>query len=435
MRRIALDSETDWFGWRSATRALVLAGIPPEDVDWSVRTHSQDGPNELPEGAGGFNVPRALVALGALAFQARDPRRFDLLYRLVWRANAGEKLLEHREDADVRQLYQLAYAVRAEAHRMRTLLRYAEVEEEGTRRFLGWYAPAHHVLEANAQLIVRRFPGLMLSILTPGGGAHWNGAELRFGEGAETFADDAAMAAWWRANHARLWREARVGSSVPEAESLDEAPRPPDRPALGPVVLPLRADPQIAEATAQAIDCHRCPLCVPATQTVFGEGPEGAGVMFIGEQAGDQEDVIGRPFVGPAGQMLDRAMEEAGIDRRTVYVTNAVKHFKFTQRGKRRLHQTPEAPEIQACRFWLDVERVQVRPKLLVLMGGTAARAVLGRPVTISRERGRPFRMEDGQMAFVTVHPSFLLRVPDEDAKAREYQAFVRDLREIRKLM
>jgi probable DNA metabolism protein len=435
MRRIALDSETDWYGWRSATRALVLAGIAPDQVQWTIRTHPHDGTNELPDGTGGFNVPRALVALGALAFQARDRGRFDLLYRLVWRANAGEKVLELSDDADLLALQRLAYAVRAEAHRMRTMIRFTEVEGEAGHCFLGWYGPAHYVLEANAQLMTRRFPNLAFSILTPDGGAHWNTAELRFGEGAPVFADDDALTRWWHAHHARLWREARVGTSIAEAEPLDEAPRPPDRPALGPVVLPLRADPQLLEATQQSAECHRCPLYAPATQTVFGEGPEGASVLFVGEQPGDQEDVIGRPFVGPAGQMLDRAMEEAGIDRRTVYVTNSVKHFKFTPRGKRRIHQSPDAPEIQACRFWLDVERVQLRPKLLVLMGGTAARAVLGRPVTIGRERGRPFRMEDGQMAFVTVHPSFLLRVPDEDAKAREYRAFVRDLQEIRKLM
>ena len=178
---------------------------------------------------------------------------------------------------------------------------------------------------------------------------------------------------------------------MPEAEELDEAPRPPDRPALGPVVLRSKPDPALTRAAKEASACHRCPLYGPATQTVFGEGPAGAAVMFVGEQPGDQEDTIGRPFVGPAGQMMDRAMEEAGIDRRIVYVTNAVKHFKFTPRGKRRIHQTPEAPEIQACGFWLDVERVHVRPRLLILMGATAARAVLGRAVTIGRERGRPF--------------------------------------------
>jgi uracil-DNA glycosylase len=315
---------------------------------------------------------------------------------------------------------------------MRTLLRFMQVEDG---RYLGWYAPAHYVLEANAQLMARRFPNLECSILTPDGSAHWKDSAPRFGAGLAHVADDEALAKWWHAHHAKLLREAQRETSVPEAEPLDEAPRPPDRPPLGPVVLPLHPDKQLLEATHEAADCRRCHLYDPATQTVFGEGPADAPALFVGEQPGDQEDTIGRPFVGPAGQIMDRAMEEAGIDRRTIYITNAVKHFKFTPRGKRRIHQTPEAPEIQACRFWLDVERVQLRPKLLVLMGGTAARAVMGRQVTIGRERGRPIKLEDGQMAFVTVHPSFLLRVPDEDAKAREYKAFVRDLEAVRKLM
>jgi len=432
MRRIVLDSETDWQGWRSATRPLVLAGVPPEDVRWSVRTHPDDAGHELQEGTGSFNVPRVLVAIDALAFQAREPERFALLYRLVWRANAGEKLLEHKDDPELRRAQRLAYAVRAEAHKMRTLLRFMAVEDG---RYLGWYAPAHYVLQANAQLMARRFPNLTCSVLTPDGSAHWQDGTLRFGAGLPHIADDAALAEWWHAHHAKLLREAQRDTSVPEAEALDEAPRPPDCPPLGPVVLPLHPDKQLLEATREAGDCRRCHLYEPATQTVFGEGPADAPVLFVGEQPGDQEDVIGRPFVGPAGQIMDRAMEEAGIDRRTVYITNAVKHFKFTPRGKRRIHQTPEAPEIQACRFWLDVERVRLRPKLLVLMGGTAARAVMGRQVTIGRERGRPIKLEDGQAAFVTVHPSFLLRVPDEDAKAREYRAFVRDLEAVRKLM
>jgi DNA polymerase len=191
----------------------------------------------------------------------------------------------------------------------------------------------------------------------------------------------------------------------------------------------------VTAAWREAGDCRRCHLYEQATQTVFGEGPAGALAIFIGEQPGDQEDVIGRPFVGPAGQLLDRAMEEAGIDRRTIYITNAVKHFKFTPRGKRRIHQNPDAAEIQVCRFWLDVERVRLHPKLLVLMGASGARAVLGRAVTVSRERGRAFKLVDGQLAFVTVHPSYLLRIPDEASKAREYAAFVRDLAAVREIM
>ncbi len=443
MRQIVLAGETDWQGWRLAARQLVLAGIEPDEVAWSV---GETG-DALPEASGRFQLPRALVTLASIAIQAREPDRLGLLYSLVWRCHAGEKLMEDAGDPDVALARRMALAVRADAHRMRTNLRFMPVLDnarlgdseagpnDAGQRFLGWFAPAHFVLPANAQLLARRFPDLTFSIVTPDGSAHWNRSALRFGAGLRHVQDDETLLAWWDTHRERVLDGAVEGTSVPEAEELDEVPRPPNRPALGPVVVASEADPALAEVVKEAAACHRCPLYEPATQTVFGEGPAGAAAIFLGEQPGDQEDTIGRPFVGPAGQMMDRAMEEAGIDRRLVYVTNAVKHFKFTPRGKRRIHQTPETPEIQACAFWLDVERAHIRPRLLVLMGATAARAVLRRAVTISRERGRPIQLEGGQTVFVTVHPSFLLRVPDAAAKAREYAAFVQDLKTVRALL
>jgi DNA polymerase len=439
MPTIALKNETDWDGWRQAARRLVLAGIEPEAVTWSVGGSTEPPP----EASGSFSLPRSLVSLASVAIQAREPERFGLLYSLVWRAHAGEKLLEDDGDPDVALARRLALSVRAEAHRMRTNIRFLPVGDPmgdpigdgGSTRYLGWYVPAHFVLEANAQLIARRFPDQVFSIITPDGAAHRDGSALLFGSGLKHIEDDDALQAWWERHGRQLLEQAEPGTSIPEAEDLDEAPRPLDRPALGPVVLKLAPDPVLVRAGKDAANCHRCPLYEPATQVVFGEGPAGATVLFVGEQPGDQEDVIGRPFVGPAGQLMDRALEEAGIDRRTVYVSNAVKHFKFTLRGRRRLHQTPDVSEIQACNVWLTIEREHLRPRLMVLMGASAARAIMGRAVTISRERGRPMRMADGQTAFVTVHPSYLLRIPDAAAKAREYEAFVRDLRSIKAIM
>ena len=347
MTRVVLKNETDWEGWRQATRKLVLTGVEPQAITWSVG----GDPDPLPDGSGTFHVPRTLVALASLAIQAREPDRFDLLYSLVWRVNAGEKVLEDDSDPDLSLVRRLGLAVRADAHRMRTNMRYMPVLQEGTTRLLGWFEPSHFVLRANAQLIIRRFPNLTLSIVTPDEAAHWDGSSLCFSSGLRHATDDEALQAWWQTHSRALLEQADADVSIPEAEAVDEAPRPPDRPALGPVVLHSRPDPALNQLMTNAAACHRCPLWEPAIQTVFGEGPLGASVMFVGEQPGDQEDTIGRPFVGPAGQMMDRAMEEAGIDRRTVYVTNAVKHFKFTPRGKRRIHQTPEVPEIQACGF------------------------------------------------------------------------------------
>lgn len=193
--------------------------------------------------------------------------------------------------------------------------------------------------------------------------------------------------------------------------------------------------PALERAAAEAADCRRCPLWANASQTVFGEGPAGAAMVLVGEQPGDQEDIQGRPFVGPAGQVLDRALREAGVQRRTVYVTNAVKHFKFILRGKRRIHQKPDGGEIAACRFWLDIELAEIHPRVTVALGATAARAVLGRVVTIGRERGQPIQLLGQGTVLVTVHPSYLLRLPDEEAKLREYAAFVADLRQAAALL
>ena len=179
----------------------------------------------------------------------------------------------------------------------------------------------------------------------------------------------------------------------------------------------------------QAADCRACPLWKDATQTVFGEGPQHARVMLVGEQPGDKEDLAGKPFVGPAGQMLDRALQAAGIDRKTLYITGAVKHFKFVRRGKFRLHQKPNTSEIRACRPWYERELASIKPLLVVAMGATAAQSVLGKITPINKNRGRLFELEDGIKALVTVHPSYLLRLPDAADKAREYARFVDDLK------
>jgi uracil-DNA glycosylase len=179
----------------------------------------------------------------------------------------------------------------------------------------------------------------------------------------------------------------------------------------------------------EATDCRACHLWKDATQTVFGEGPQTAQIMLVGEQPGDKEDLAGKPFVGPAGQMLDRALEDGGIERNKVYVTNAVKHFKFVPRGKIRLHQKPNTSEIKACRPWYERELAAIKPDLVVAMGATAAQSVFGKITPINKTRGRLIDLDDGIKALVTVHPSYLLRLPDAEAKAREYQRFVDDLR------
>ncbi len=193
--------------------------------------------------------------------------------------------------------------------------------------------------------------------------------------------------------------------------------------------------PTLTIARAAARSCRRCPLWQNATQTVFGEGPEHAEIVFVGEQPGDQEDLAGRPFVGPAGRLLDDILDEAEIDRTKVYVTNAVKHFKFEPRGKRRIHSKPNAGEIRACRWWLEKELALTVPRLAVALGATAAHALLGEVVPVTKLRGSVVDRDDGLRVFITVHPSFILRLPEEVDKRAERARFLEDMRAVARLM
>ena len=469
MKSVVLAHEVDWAGWRGAARSLALGGVAPDDVVWSVRAADDlfaepEEPDAPPAGA--FTVPRAVVELAETVIQARDSERFALLYRLIWRTQHGEKhLLELTTDAEVQRVQRLAQAVRRDTHKMRAFVRFREVAEPEGARYVSWFEPDHYIVEANAPFFQRRFATMVWSILTPYRSVHWTGENLRFDAGASPsdVPDDDRLEEYWRAYYSSIFNPARLKigamrSEMPQKywKNLPEAAAIPEliRTAAGRVdsmveqpvfseAKPARAvapkpagDPAtpLGALAAEAAECRRCPLWEPATQTVFGEGPADARIMMIGEQPGDQEDLAGRPFIGPAGQLFDRAMAEAGLDRQAVYVTNAVKHFKFVPRGKRRIHEKPGTGEINACRFWLEKERAEVRPALTVMLGATAARAVLGRAVTISRERGVPIPLDGNVQGFVTVHPSYLLRLPDEDMKVREYAAFVEDLRKIKAL-
>ena len=309
---------------------------------------------------------------------------------------------------------------------------------------------------------MRRFTAMNWSILTPEASAHWDGEQLAFGPGAvraDAPAPKDALEDLWRGYYASIFNPARLKVAAMKGEMAVKYWRNlPEAPLIGPLIKdaqrrmegmvahgpteanarPQRAhkaaipevphDGTLEAVRADAMECRRCPLWAPATQTVFGEGPTEASVLFLGEQPGDQEDLAGRPFVGPAGQLFDRALGEAGLDRRQAYVTNAVKHFKFEPRGKRRIHQKPNAGEVQACRRWLDREIDLVKPRLIVALGATAAQSLFGKPTPIGKSRGRLIDLDSAQ-ALVTVHPSYLLRLPDETAKAVEYAKFVEDLK------
>jgi DNA polymerase len=457
VRVVRLAAEDDFEGWRSAARSAALAGIPAEHLHWQPGEATTDlfaaGINSAPlppvTPAGDFAVPRRFIDVASDAILHVDPSRFAQLYALLLRLRDHPALMGDEADPSLRRISGMAAAVRRDIHKMRAFLRFREViEADRTPRYIAWFEPEHHILRANAGFFVRRFATMRWSILTPRGSLHWDGATLHEGPGAHRSeaAGDDPVEVVWKSYYASIFNPARLKIGT----MLKEMPRKywknmPETALIPSLIAGAEArEKNMVEAARirplgdgraalealreEALCCRRCPLWKPATQTVFGEGPADANLMLVGEQPGDQEDLVGHPFVGPAGKILDRALAEAGIDRATAYVTNAVKHFKFEPRGKRRLHAKPNNGEISACRWWLDQERSIVRPRFIMALGASAAQALLGRPVTITRSRGQPILLDDESEAWVTVHPSFLLRIPDETRRAEQYSRFVADL-------
>jgi probable DNA metabolism protein len=445
MHLISLDSETDFDGWRMAARALVLQGVTPSEVNWTVRDRARDLPSQaalpLPAATEGrFSVPAKFIEVARAVILHRDIMRFALLYRLLWRLRSHHDLLDDTADPDVAQASAMASAVHRDEQRMQTSLRFHEIGRERTSRYVAWFKPEHHIVEAVAPVFARRYADMPWSILTPEISAHFDGSLISFASGigdAEMPSED-RLEESWRLYAANLFPPARLQSRTQPpkrswqiiapvvSDVASEAHTEPDAAMRG---KSEQAVADIDTLRAEAATCRSCHLWRKATQTVFGEGPKHAPIMVVGEQPGDKEDLAGHPFVGPAGQMLDRAMEEAGIDRRKVYVTNAVKHFKFVARGKIRLHQKPSTDEIRACRPWYERELAAVRPRLVIALGATAAQCVFGKIIPINKTRGHPIDLADGRKALVTVHPSYLLRQPDAEAKSREYHRFVDDLK------
>lgn len=470
MQSVVLAGQTDLAGWRMAARRLVMSGVPPDAVAWSVAGDAVDlfaaVPDESSMPASGFSVPRRFVDLARRVICAREAQRFALLYGILWRFVAGERtLLDQPTDPQIHRAEGLAKSVGRDVHKMRAFIRFRELTG-AENAFVAWFEPAHYIVEANAPFFVRRFPNMTWSILTPDRSVHWDGEELRFTTGAERsqVPDDDALEAYWRIYYASIFNPARLKiaamqSEMPkkywknlpearlipgmirtaasrEAAMVEAGPTTPSRLADSamrrPAVVPVSAVGGLAGLAAAAASCRNCPLWEPATQTVFGEGAVGAELMLIGEQPGDQEDLAGQVFVGPAGKLLDKALAAAGIDRGRLYITNAVKHFKFVPRGKRRIHQKPGSMEILACSSWLAQERAIVRPRLTLLLGASAGRAVLGRAVAVMRERGRILALPDGGDAMLTVHPAYILRLAGLDEQERAYQGFVADLKSAR---
>lgn len=476
MLAVRLDRLNDLDEWRGKARRLLAAGARPEQMVWHVGNEGaglfEAGDDTLPVVDGPVGtVPRQFIELAGAVIQHSDPDRFGILYRVLWRLQSDTHLLANAGDKDNALLTRMASAVRRDAHKMKAFVRFRAVDESDGERFIAWFEPDHYVLEATAPFFARRFAGMHWGVVTPYASAWWNMEHLSFGPGGNKgdVPSEDAVEDDWKTYYASIFNPARLKVSMmksempvkywrnlPEAELISPliqnakameqdmiaraASQPPAhhtrRKAREPEIEKGQEIDSLAAAREAVQECRRCPLFEQATQAVFGEGPAQAEVMFVGEQPGDQEDLAGKPFVGPAGQVLDEVIDKVGIDRRKVYVTNAVKHFKFEPRGKRRVHQRPDGGEVQACRFWLDLEIGFVRPKVIVALGATAAQSLLGKSsVTISKMRGQPISLDNGSLLLITNHPSYLLRIPDAEGKQRERAKFEADLVQVRDMM
>ncbi|MEO0690192.1 MAG: UdgX family uracil-DNA binding protein, partial [Pseudomonadota bacterium] len=414
----------------------------------------QEGPSRgerrLPvpgEDARQVRASKRFMSLARNAALHSDPERFSLLYRLLWRLQSNSRCMEDKADADVRRVEELDKSVRRDSHKMHAFVRFREVtDDSGAEHYVAWFEPDHHIVRANAGFFMRRFANMNWSILTPRGCLHWDGTTMR--ESGPARREDAPsgdpVEALWKSYYSSIFNPARlkVGAmlaempkkywkNMPEAELIPELIAGAQAREAGMVAAGAREErnrPHTLEAIAQGmVACRDCPITECGTRSVMGEGAVEAPLMIVGEQPGDHEDEQGKPFVGPAGQLLDEYLAQAGINRSQAYVTNAVKHFKFTWKGKRRLHQSPTAKEIDTCRWWLEAERAVVKPRVVLALGASAARGLLGKTVSVARVRGKPIELEDGSELWVTVHPSYLLRL-DGSARAEQAVKFAEDL-------
>ena len=460
MHRVSLPPIGTAKAWREAARGFLAAGVPPEQILWGDHAAAPDlfGGEIAPPSDGKVSVPRSFISMAETAVWHSDPERFARLYAFLWRVKDAPHLMSDRGDADLAVLRQMEKNVRRCQHKMKAFVRFREIgaPDAPRRSFAAWFEPTHHTVEPTADFFVRRFSDMDWRILTPDVSAIFENGKLTFQEGHSKpdLPEDAGEQLWITYfqnifNPARLMVKAmqsempkKYWKNMPEAafipQMIAEAPaRARAMAEAAPTLPPVRMDRVQAQLSAfdSAWDgpmeelpaairaCTRCPLHCHATQAVPGEGPREADLMVVGEQPGDQEDLAGRPFVGPAGQMFDRVAAEAGLDREAAFVTNAVKHFKFTARGKRRIHQRPETPEIDQCRWWMNAEVAQVQPKLILAMGATAAQSLTGKGTGILKRRGTIEAGPEGIPVLITLHPSYLLRVPDpavrEEAEAQ----------------
>ncbi len=459
-----VDSFDDW---RLAARHLLEQNVPPSEIQWTTEKAQPslfETPKsmEAPRETSTFNVPKAFVEIAKNVACHRDSQRWPLLYRTLWRLRHEDRhLLAITTDDDIYALTQMQKAVTRDVHKMKAFVRFRKViDANGEDNYVAWHRADHRIVQVAAPFFARRFKGMNWSILTPDESVVWDQHNLRYGPGvpASEAPDGDELEGLWRTYFASIFNPARVKvammkrempirhwPTLPEAslihELLENAPRRVEsmlqkhegfaETAMN--YMPAQSD--LASLRAAASGCRACNLYQCATQTVFGEGPFNARIVLVGEQPGDREDVDGYPFVGPAGMLLNDALERASIQRSEVYVTNVVKHFKFVQnpnaRGKQRLHKKPDSREIFACRPWLEAELAVIRPQVVVCLGATPAQALFGRDFRITQDRGKVLPTDWCSRTMATWHPAAILRMPEQLRRQQMLDQLINDLKSV----
>jgi probable DNA metabolism protein len=460
--------EPDFPAWREQARRLLKAGIAPDAVellaseaqqtlalDFALQPSLSD--QALPA-ARPPSVPKAFLALAEIVACHANPDRWNLLYRVLWRLQHQRDLLQNELDEDIATLHRLDHQVRRDLHKMHAFVRFRMIEEadpagQPQEHYIAWYRPDHRILSLAVPFFAERFAIMRWTILTHYASASWNPEtkQATYGPGVprtDAPGDD-DLATLWRSYYGAIFNPARLNTRAMKAEMpvryWQNMPELTILPTLlqqaAPRVQTMMATqntdtaasfvpndhtlPALAEALPH---CKGCDLYRHATQAVFGSGAPQATLMLIGEQPGDEEDRRGAPFIGPAGKVLDRALTELALDRTTLYVTNAVKHFKFIERGKRRIHESPKLRELSACRPWLLAELDAIQPKVVLCLGASAAKSLLGAKFALMQDRGKLLTSPYANQVIATLHPSAILRAQNETTSRTLYEFMKQDL-------
>ena len=450
----------EFTAWREEARRLLRDGIEPdrielvdEESDQAMAFEFAPPPEPDPQRAVTQPaVPKAFLDLAEIVACHNDPERWQLLYRVLWRLQGDRSLMKHELDGDIARMRRMDAQVRRDLHKMHAFLRFRMVEDGGQEHYIAWYRPDHRILALAVPFFIERFAVMRWTILTAYASASWDPETKRVAWGPGVPRSQAPeqdeLESMWRSYYGSIFNPARLNTramksempvrywaELPELNILPQLLNDADR-RVGTMMEQqslLQSNTFVpSEHTLPILRdalprCEGCDLYKPATQAVFGAGLAHAPLMLVGEQPGDQEDLAGKPFVGPAGKVLDQAIEELGFNREEFYVTNAVKHFKFVERGKRRIHESPNLREIAACRPWLLAELDAVQPIVVVCLGASAAKSLLGAKFALMKDRGRIVESPYAKQVVATIHPSAVLRA-EGDNKRVLYEFIKQDL-------